>query len=121
MQRPGGVFRRSWQPGAGEKPVFASARIAAKALAGANINDTGDVVGGAWRDFVSKSSGPADGEDKIDWTAVLDGGEGARSGVLTGSGAGGDPFFFPVFFFAAPGPEVDAVAGASAASRGRAA
>ncbi len=114
-------FGRVGNLGAGKKPVFAGARIAAKALTGANIDDTGDIVGGAWRDFVSKSSGPADGEDKIDRTTVLDGGKGARSGVLTGSGASGDPFFFPVFIFAAPGPEVNAVAGRCAASRARAA
>ena len=88
--------------GAGEKPELACARIAVEALAGANVNDAGDVVGRAWRDFLAESSGPADGKDKIDGTAVLDGGEGAGGGVLsTGSGTGGDPFFFPFFFFAA--------------------
>ncbi len=103
--------------GAGKEPEVACARIAAKALAGAEVDDAGDVVGCAWRDFFAEGSGPADGEDEIDRTAVLDGGEGTRGGILTGSGTGGNPFFFPVFLFAAPGPEVDAVAGASAARR----
>ena len=67
-----------------------------KALAGADVDDAGDVVGRAGGDFGAERSGPADGEDEIDGAAVLDGGEGARGGSLAGSGAGGDPFLFLV-------------------------
>ena len=68
--------------------------VAVKALAGAGVNDAGDVVGLAWREFRAESSGPADGEDQVNRTAVFDGGEGSCGGVLAGSGAGGDPFLF---------------------------
>jgi len=100
-----GVWGHFW---AGGKPEFARAGIAVEALASAHVDDSSDVVGRAGGDFGAKRSGPADGEDEIDGTSVFDGVEGARGGGLAGSGAVGDP----LFFFAALGPETNAVAGA---------
>ncbi len=54
-----------------------------------------------------EGSGPADGDDEVDGTAIFNSGEGASGGVEAGSSAGGDPFFF----FGALGPEVDGAAG----------
>jgi hypothetical protein len=93
--------------GAGGEPEFSRAGVAAKALAGLHVDDSGDVIGRAGGDFGAQCSGPADGKNQIDGTAIFNGGKGAGRGGLTGAGACGDPFLF----FVALCPEVDAVAG----------
>ncbi len=105
-------------PGAGGEPEFAGAGIAAEALAGANVDDAGDIVGRARGDFGAKRSGPADGEDQVDGAAFLDGGKGARGG---GSWPAPAQAAIHSSSSVALRPEVDAVARASAASRERAA
>ncbi len=103
--------------GTGDEPEISGSGIAVEALAGADVDDAGDVVGRAGGDFGAERSGPADGKDKIDGTAVFNGGEGAGRGGLAGSGAGGDP----LFFLGCAAPRSGCRCGWSAASRGRAA
>src|ERR1017187_5954551 len=93
--------------GAGSKPEVAGSRVAAETLAGADVDDAGDVVGGARLHVGGEGAGPADGEDEVDGAAVFEGGEGTRGGLLAGSGAGG----VPLLFFSALCPEADAIAG----------
>ena len=80
--------------GAGGQPRSPAPGIATKALARADVDHAGEIVGAAGSKIRRKGAGPADGEDKIDGSAVFNGGKGARGGGLAGSGAGCDPFVF---------------------------
>src|ERR1700679_482579 len=94
--------------GAGHKPTIARTGITMEALAGACVDDPGDVVGSAGRQIRLERPDPTDRDDQVDGATVFNGGEGAGSSLLPGSGAGGNP----LFFFIAPGPKMDIAAGA---------
>src|SRR5579863_1164639 len=71
---------------AGGKPECAGTGIAVEALTGADVDDSGDIVCGPGSDCGAKRTGPSYGEDKINWPARFDRGEGARCGGLACTG-----------------------------------
>jgi hypothetical protein len=76
-----------------------------KSLAGAGVDNSGDLVNLARKEIGAQSPNPADRDRAADGSVAFDFGKGVGSCVGAGSPAGGNP----LAAVEAPSPEIDAV------------